>query len=91
MKHWKFEDLKNGWVNIYCPTLHEGISDFKTKREVYVELKQIESDLKDAGFTGWAAWTYVKNPHIMKMYAKVGAQPYRLNIKQETIWFKKEL
>ena len=91
MTHWKFEDLRNGYVNIYSDTINAGIDDFKTKREVYKELKEIESGLKDVGFTGWVAWTYIINPHIMKMYVKVGAQPYRINLKQETIWFKKEL
>ena len=91
MTHWKFQDLQNGYANIFCQAITDGIDDFKTKREVYVELKEIESGLKDAGFAGWVAWTKIDNPHIMKLYVKVGAQPYRLNLKQETIWFKRML
>ena len=91
MIHWKFENLRNEYVNIFSETINAGIDDFKTKRAVYKELKGIEVALKEAGFTGWVAWTYLNNIHIMKMYVKVGAQPYRINLKQETIWFKKEL
>ena len=91
MIHWKFENLRNGYANIFCQAITDGISDFKTKREVYIELKEIEAGLKQAGFCGWVAWTYLNNIHIMKLYVKIGAQPYRINLTQETIWFKKEL
>ena len=57
MIHWKFENLRNGYVNIFSETINAGIDDFKTKRAVYKELKGIEVALKEAGFTGWVAWT----------------------------------
>ena len=91
MMHWKFEDLRNGYANIFSDTINAGITDFKTKREVYKELKEAERGLSEIGFKGWVAWTYLVNTHIMKMYVKVGAQPYRINLKQETIWFRREL
>ena len=92
MKYWVIEDLKNGYANIYCPTIHEDqVSSFSIKRQIYKELFRVESVLKESGFIGWVAWTGLCNPHIMKFFRKIGARPYEIAIKEEAIWFKREI
>ena len=91
-KHWGMTDLRNGFANIYCPTIHEDkVEGFKVKREIYREFKELETNLKAAGFRGWVSWTKLENSHIMKFLAKLRALPYGIDVKKETIWFRKEL
>ena len=90
-KHWGFYDLRNGYANIYCPTITENrVNGFSTKREIYRELKELEEFLDAGGFRGWVSWTELTNPHIMKFFTKFKANPYGIDLKRETIWFKKE-
>lgn len=89
--HWGVNDLNNGYVNIYCPTIHENkVYNFSIKKEIYKELKNTETFLHKAGYRGWVSWTGLKNAHIMKFFRKINAFPYEINVKSETIWFKKE-
>lgn len=90
-QHWGFNDLANGYANIYCPTITENrINGYSCKKAVYKELWQTEAFLKKSGYKGWISWTGLVNPHIMKFFRKIGARPYEISLKKETIWFKKE-
>jgi hypothetical protein len=91
-KHWGMNDLTNGYANIYCQTMHDGVKHSKIKigREILTELRQLERFLKDSGFKGWVSWTQLINPNIMKMLTKIKAYPYGINLKQEKIWFRKQ-
>ena len=78
-------------MNIYSPTITENrVDSFTIQKEIYKELKQLEGLLKDVGFKGWVSWTELTNPHIMKFLTKLKAYPYGIDLKRETIWFKKE-
>ena len=91
-KHWGFRDLRNGFACIYCPILHEDrVDGFSTKKEIYRELKELEINLKAVGFKGWVTYTELINTHIMKFLTKLKSFPYGIDIKRETIWFRKEL
>lgn len=90
-KHWGVDDLNNGYVNLYCPTITENrVDGFAVKKEIYKELKQTETFLRKAGYRGWVSWTELVNIHIMKFFRKINARPYEISLKKETIWFKKE-
>ena len=90
-EHWGVNDLANGYANIYCPTITENRANgFSCKKAIYKELKQTETFLIKAGYRGWVSWTELANSHIMKFFRKIGARPYELSVKKETIWFKKE-
>ena len=93
-KHWGyavFAPDKN-WAHIFCPTTHEyRVNGFGDMRAIYRELKSLESDLKELDFKGWVLWTDLTNVHMMKILTKLGSFPYGIDLKKETIWFKKEL
>ena len=90
-KHWGMHDLRTGFANVYSPTITDDrVDSFSTKREIYRGLKELECLLKDAGFKGWVSWTELTNPHIMKFLTKLKSYPYGIDLKRETIWFKKE-
>jgi len=93
-KHWGytvFVSDKN-WANIFCPTTHEyRVNGFGDMRAIYRELKSLELDLKKLGFKGWVLWTQLANMHMMKILTKLKSLPYFIDVKRETIWFKKEL
>jgi hypothetical protein len=92
MKHWSFRDLRNGFACVWCPTLTDSkVDGFGIKKEILKELKQLEKDLATAGFKGWVSYTELINPHIMKFFAKLKFVPYNIDVKQETLWFKKEI
>ena len=89
--HWGINDLNNGYVNIYCPTITENrVNGYSVKKAIYKELKQTENFIRKAGYKGWVSWTGIQNPHIMKFLRKIGARPYEISLKKEAIWFKKE-
>lgn len=68
------------------------ISDFKTKREIVVEIKKIEAAIRQSSAVkGWLGYTALKNDHIMRMYTKLGAEPYRVDLKDDNLWFRREL
>jgi len=90
--HWKSQFINNEWLWIWCPIMDEDIKDFKTLREIYKELKGIEAGIKASNTVrGWIGYTKLKNAHIMRMYAKLGAVPYKINLKDDNLWFRREL
>ena len=93
-EHWGYTVLVNDkkWANIFCPTLTEDrVNGFGDMRAILRELKSLEIDLRKLGFRGWVLWTELKNIHIIKILTKLKSFPYGINIKRETIWFRKEL
>jgi hypothetical protein len=92
VKHWKFRHFGEGLACAWCPTLADSkVDGFGTKREILKELKQLENDLATAGFKWVVSYTDLVNPHVMKFFAKLKFVPYNIDVKQETLWFKKEL
>lgn len=90
-EHWGANDLKNGYANIYCPTISEDrVNSFGDSRRIYKELKMLEKILKNNGFYGWVSWTEIKNKHIEKLFVKVKSYPFFTDKKKEITWFKKE-
>lgn len=86
MKYWKTENIGE-WLYVSCPIMDTNIDSFAVKRKLVEELKQIEKSIKS--LRGWIGYTKLKNSHIMIMYLKFGAIPYK--IEEDRILFKKEL
>ena len=56
-------------------------------RKFYRLFLTIENKLRSDGYLGWAAYTKLDNPRVMRILSKVGAQPYRINLEYDSIWF----
>ena len=94
LQYWEYEDIGQGWVNIYCPVLNDGDTkkDFGVCRKLFQEVKSLESILKEKGFIeGWIACTDLNNSNIMKRLLNLGATPYSIEHKKNEIWFCKYL
>ena len=92
-KYWLYNEAGKGWINIGCPIIDnkKGSESFSVKRQVYREFKELEETLKGfIGIIGWVAWTYLENAHIMRFFAKLGAKPYGIDLKNNQLWFCKE-
>lgn len=92
-EYWIYKNVGQGWVEIGCPIIDdkEGSKSLSVKRKVYKEFKELEETLKEfIGIIGWVAWTYLENAHIMRFFAKVGAKPYGIDLKENKIWFYRE-
>jgi hypothetical protein len=89
LKYWKVKE-RGDWLWIYCPALTEGVDNFGDKRRILKELKIIEEVLPDK-YLGWIGYTKLEHWHIMRMYAKVGAKPYGINLEHNTLWFAKRI
>ncbi len=57
------------------------------KKEIYKELKAIETEIMETGFRGWIGHTNIKNPHIMKLLVHLGAVPF--NLVKDDLFFVK--
>jgi hypothetical protein len=88
-KHWKWQE-KGENIHLYCPILSKGVSDFKTLREIYKELHELEATMVGV-YPNSVMYTRVEHPHIIKIMTKLGYKPYFVNLDKETIWFKKPL
>jgi hypothetical protein len=89
VKYWRVID-KGEYCSIYCDVMHDGVDDFYTKRKIYEEFIQLESELKKR-YKWWNAYTKLDYPLIMRFMAKKGANPYYINLKTNAIWFSKRL
>ncbi|MCP4262824.1 MAG: hypothetical protein GY774_35745 [Planctomycetes bacterium] len=84
--HRKFANV----VIITCPVMNNSDLSFGVKRGIYKELRRLEGVLPiDTDY--WAGYANMNDPHIMKMWAKVDAQPFYIDLKKDRIWFKKRL
>jgi len=92
-EYWWYESVGQGWANIWCPMIDdkEGSESLGVKRKIYSEFKKLEAFLRELpGIIGWVAWTHLENDHIMRFFAKVGAKPYNIHLKDNQLWFCKE-
>jgi hypothetical protein len=90
--YWQIETTHNPWAYISCPIMESSELSFSTKRQLVIELQDIEKDIKkDIALMGWIGYARLINPHIMIMYLKLGAIPYKIDAIEQKIWFKKEL
>ena len=93
-EYWIYNEAGKGWIEIGCPMIDdkEGSESLGIKRKIYKEFKELEGTLNGfIGIIGWVAWTYLENAHIMRFFAKVGAKPYGIDLKENKLWFFKEL
>jgi hypothetical protein len=90
LEYWKINETFP-YLWIYCPIMGGDIESFKVKRKLYKELKAIEKYIKSTQLLGWMASTDLKHAHIMKFFAKLDAKPFEVNLKDEKIWFYKNL
>lgn len=89
LEYWKAVD-RGDYAFIYCPTLTKGVKRFGEKIKVYKEFQKMEELLKKK-FFWWVGYTKLENSHIMRMFVKVGAQPFYINLRQNAIWFMKDI
>lgn len=85
MKYWKTEIVEN-WLYINSPIMENDLP-FSVRRKLVEELRKIENKIRP--LRGWIGYTKLKHAHIMIMYLKFGAIPYK--IEKGNIWMKKEI
>lgn len=87
--HWKTEN-RGKYAYLYSPTLDERkkIEDFKTKRQIYRELKLMERNLSRV-YKGCITNTKITNVHIIRFLTKLGYRPYGFDILRNNLWFAK--
>lgn len=85
MKYWETK-IVGDWLYIKCPVM-EGNLSFTIKRKLVEELRGIEKRIKL--LRGWMGYTRLVHSHIMIMFLKSGAYPYK--IEEGKIWFCKEI
>jgi hypothetical protein len=89
-QYWKINELEDRpYAWIFCPKMDEQNS-LSVIRKGHKEFKLLEGYIKSK-YRGWVACTKLKNAHIMRFMAKVGAQPFEINLQEDKIWFKKDL
>jgi hypothetical protein len=92
LKYWnikRHKDFKN-FVIITCPAMNKPELSFGVKRKIYVEIKRIGEHI-GPDVTHWVGYCKLTDPHIMRMWTKIGAQPFYISLKSNNLWFKKEL
>ena len=89
-RHWLTGPEKDNWIYIWSPTLTDGVltknKEFKIRREVYVEFRNLVSKLENDGMLGWFTRTHIDRSTIMRWLKLMGAQPYKIDDKFN-IWF----
>jgi len=95
MKHWDYK-INGAWFHIWCTTAQqddpEAIKPFGVRRAIVRELKEIERIIKDApNIAGWLCSTEIDKGYMMRFLAKLGGVPYSMDLKQDLLWFKKEI
>ena len=89
-KYWKIAELDDyPYPWIYCPEM-DNPHGMGTIREGYKEFKRFEEHIKTK-WSGWIACTKIECANVMKFMGKVGAQPFDINVKENKIWFFKNL
>ena len=89
LKYWEYQE-KGQNIHLFCPLLDQGVYEFRLFRAIYKELKEVE---KFFMFKYPFAVVYSKlyHDHMIRIITKVGYVPYFVNLKCNTIWFKKML
>lgn len=91
-KHWHYSIHSNSIVVIRSPTMHKFEKSrlgFRLLRQVYKELFEFEDYIYKKNYRIWIAWTQITNDDTMHAIARIGAQPYFLNIHTNHIFFYK--
>jgi hypothetical protein len=63
---------------------------FSSKKMVLTGLREIEERLLQE-CKRIVAYTSIYSPHVMRMFKKVGYEPFFMSLKDNVIWFRKEL
>ena len=71
---------------IFCPEMEKTGHDHRIIIKGYREFKRLESYLKDTGQRGWTACSKIEHPHIVKLMARLGAQPFHCE-KEDDHWY----
>ena len=87
--HFGFKE-KGKNVHLYSKLISEGVTDFGTWREVFIEMRYLEKMLGDK-YSRAVIYTGIDNDHFMKILVKLGYQPYHINLKRNSIWFQKPI
>ena len=92
LKYWQvLGENVGGWIFIVCPIMNKPIKEFRVKRGIYKELLNLEKMVVSKGLRGWVGYTRLDNAHIMRMFAKLNAIPFFVDLKKDRLWFKKKL
>lgn len=65
-----------------------GLDNLKDKRALYKEFQLVERILSSRYF-GWIAYTKLNNLHMIRIFKKIGAKPFDIDINHNNIWFYK--
>lgn len=76
---------KGKYVQIHSAAIESGKLNFSQKRLFYKNLKIIERTLKKP----WVAYTKITNPVMMRIFKKLGCEPYHMDLAYDSIWFIK--
>ena len=88
MQYWESRVVKD-WLFIFCPSMEVEKLPLGTFKRIIKEMKEIETELKGGVLKGWVAHTKLENTHIIRMLAKRGAVPYRVDLENDIIWFQR--
>jgi hypothetical protein len=80
---------KGSYCSLHSPMLQSGIKDFRTKRRILTELRKLERQL-NGKYSGWNAYTKTGNTTMMRIFWKLGAKPYHMDLNADSIWFFKK-
>jgi len=85
------------FVHITSPTMIEDpegkniFNKFGERRQLYEQLKIVEKVIYRNKLLGWVTSTKITKPNVMKLIAKWGGSPYKIDIKNDEIWFQKRV
>ena len=80
MKHWTKRIVHDHWLFLACPTMEdkEAMKNFKTRLQIYRELKEIEKEIIDTfELKGWLCKTWIGNIDVLKLLWRMGAKEYK--------------
>ena len=89
LKYWQVQKWSNVAI-LTCPEMDKDTLPFGTKRAILVELKKLQKRLSGMSYSWWAGYAKLTDPHIMRMWVKVGGEPFYVNLKSDHIWFRRK-
>lgn len=99
MKHWEIIKPVGQYAYIYSPSMQRNnkkvFETFKERKALRQGLDDLERIIREKGYKGWISNTKTFYPHVMRLFAKVGAKPYLVATNKDPlkdiIWFMKNL
>lgn len=99
MNHWEIIEFYQDYAHITSPTMAsndpELFKSFSARKALRKGLKDLENIIHNDSRHGWVSWTLTSRPHIIRLFTKVGAKPFQINLKSDdeghVIWFKKTI